>query len=53
MTRVRLGHSPVEIVPLAVGCWAWGDKRYWRYEEDFGPREVVEAFSAALEVGLD
>jgi len=31
-SRVRLGQSPVEVAPLGVGCWAWGDKRYWRYE---------------------
>ena len=41
--RVRLGRSPVEVVPLGVGCWAWGDREYWRYEEDHGPREVIDA----------
>jgi len=50
---MRLGQSPVEVVPLGVGCWAWGDKRYWRYERDLGPNDVVEAFSAALDAGLD
>jgi aryl-alcohol dehydrogenase-like predicted oxidoreductase len=51
--RVRLGHSPLEVTPLGVGCWAWGDRRYWRYEEDHGPRDVVDAFDACLEAGLD
>jgi aryl-alcohol dehydrogenase-like predicted oxidoreductase len=51
--RVRLGRSPLEVVPLGVGCWAWGDRRYWRYEEDHGPRDVVAAFDACLEAGLD
>ena len=27
LQRVRLGQSPVEVVPLGVGCWAWGDQR--------------------------
>ncbi|MEO8601934.1 MAG: aldo/keto reductase, partial [bacterium] len=53
MPRLRLGQSPVEVVPLGVGCWAWGDKRYWRYEEDLGPSDVVDAFSAGLDAGLD
>jgi aryl-alcohol dehydrogenase-like predicted oxidoreductase len=53
MNRVRLGQSPVEVVPLGVGCWAWGDKRYWRYEEDLGPNDVVAGFKAAREAGLD
>jgi aryl-alcohol dehydrogenase-like predicted oxidoreductase len=51
--RLQLGRSPVEVVPLGVGCWAWGDRRYWRYEEDHGPRDVVAAFDACLEAGLD
>ena len=50
--RVRLGESALEVVPLGAGCWAWGDRRYWRYEEDHGPRDVVAAFSAAIAAGL-
>lgn len=53
MQRVRLGQSPVEVVPLGVGCWAWGDKRYWRYEQDLGPDDVVAGFTAARDAGLD
>ena len=51
--RVRLGESALEVMPLGVGCWAWGDRRYWRYEEDHGPRDVVAAFSASIAAGLD
>ncbi|HLY38209.1 MAG TPA: aldo/keto reductase [Candidatus Binatia bacterium] len=51
--RVRLGASPLEVAPLGVGCWAWGDRRFWRYEEDHGPRDVVAAFSASIAAGLD
>jgi aryl-alcohol dehydrogenase-like predicted oxidoreductase len=51
--RVRLGQSPLEVVPLGVGCWAWGDRKYWGYEEDHGPRDVVAAFDACLDAGLN
>src|SRR2546427_2657684 len=51
--RVRLGQSPLEVAPLGVGCWAWGDRPYWCYEEDHGPRDVVDAFDACLDAGLD
>jgi aryl-alcohol dehydrogenase-like predicted oxidoreductase len=51
--RVRLGRSAVEVVPLGVGCWAWGDQEYWRYGTDLGPRDVVDAFDACLAAGLD
>jgi aryl-alcohol dehydrogenase-like predicted oxidoreductase len=53
MPRVRLGQSPLEVVRLGVGCWAWGDREYWLYERDLGPRDVVEAFSASIDGGLD
>jgi aryl-alcohol dehydrogenase-like predicted oxidoreductase len=51
--RVRLGTSPLEVTPLGVGCWAWGDRRFWRYGEDLGPHDVVDAFDACLAAGLD
>jgi aryl-alcohol dehydrogenase-like predicted oxidoreductase len=52
-SRVQLGRSPLAVVPLGVGCWAWGDQEYWRYGEDHGPRDVVDAFDASSEAGLD
>lgn len=50
---VQLGQSPVRINPLGVGCWAWGDNEYWRYGQEHGPRDVVDAFEACLAAGLD
>jgi len=52
-SRVRLGRSPLEVARLGVGCWAWGDKGFWQYEESHGPRDVVAAFDASLQAGLD
>jgi aryl-alcohol dehydrogenase-like predicted oxidoreductase len=51
--KQRLGLSPVEVVPLGVGCWSWGDREYWRYGLDHGPEDVVGAFGACLEAGLN
>jgi aryl-alcohol dehydrogenase-like predicted oxidoreductase len=49
----RLGESCLEVVPLGVGCWAWGDRRFWHYEQGYGAREVVDAFDACVDAGLD
>jgi aryl-alcohol dehydrogenase-like predicted oxidoreductase len=38
---------------MGVGCWAWGDEEYWRYGQDHGPSDVVAAFDACLDAGLD
>lgn len=53
LEKRRLGLSPVEVVPLGVGCWSWGDQEYWRYGLDHGPGDVVAAFDACLEAGLN
>lgn len=49
----RLGRSPLEVTPLGVGCWAWGDQEYWEYGHAYGPHEAVDAFAASLQAGLD
>ena len=51
--RTRIGRTDLEVAPLAVGTWAWGERRFWGYERDFGPRDVVDAFSTSVDAGLD
>ena len=51
--EVRLGATDVHVAPLAVGTWSWGERRYWGYEESFGPRDVVDAFAASADAGVD
>ncbi len=49
---VPLGASDVRVPPLGVGTWSWGDKPFWGYETEFGPRDVIDAFAASLDAGL-
>jgi aryl-alcohol dehydrogenase-like predicted oxidoreductase len=51
--RVRLGRSPIEVAPLGVGTWAWGDRAIWGFGGDYGEPEVAEAFEASRSAGLD
>lgn len=51
--RVCLGRTDLEVAPIAVGTWAWGERRYWGYEKDFAARDVVDAFAASVDAGLD
>jgi aryl-alcohol dehydrogenase-like predicted oxidoreductase len=51
--RQRLGATEVEVAPIAVGTWAWGERRYWGYEKDFAARDVVDAFAASADAGLE
>jgi aryl-alcohol dehydrogenase-like predicted oxidoreductase len=50
--RVRLGRSSLSVAPLALGTWAWGERKYWGYEQDFTSRDVVDAFVASADAGV-
>ena len=49
---VTLGQSGLRVAPIAVGTWAWGERRYWDYEGDFGPNDVADAFTTSVDAGL-
>jgi aryl-alcohol dehydrogenase-like predicted oxidoreductase len=51
--RVQLGQTELRVAAIGVGTWAWGEKKFWGYEQDYGPREVVDAFGESVEAGLD
>ncbi|APR87455.1 Aldo/keto reductase [Minicystis rosea] len=52
-SRVRIGRSSLFAAPIGVGTWAWGERRYWGYEQDHGPRDVVDAFAESVDAGVD
>ncbi|HEY9908579.1 MAG TPA: aldo/keto reductase [Thermosynechococcaceae cyanobacterium] len=49
---IALGSTPVNVTPLGIGTWAWGDKLFWSYGSDYGEAQVQEAFQATVESGL-
>lgn len=52
MTTITLGANGPTIAPLGIGTWAWGDRLYWGYGNDYTATQVHEAFDAALEAGI-
>nr|WP_322662335.1 aldo/keto reductase [Dendronalium sp. ChiSLP03b]MDZ8207090.1 aldo/keto reductase [Dendronalium sp. ChiSLP03b] len=52
METITLGQNGPTVTPLCIGTWAWGDKLFWNYGNDYGPEQVQEAFTAALETGI-
>jgi aryl-alcohol dehydrogenase-like predicted oxidoreductase len=48
--QARLGE--VTLPPIGVGTWAWGDRRVWGYDRDYGRSEVEGAFWSSLKAGL-
>ncbi|MDQ3507496.1 MAG: aldo/keto reductase [Actinomycetota bacterium] len=40
------------VEPLGVGAWAWGTKNIWGYGQEYGRKEVGEAFRESVENGV-
>ncbi|MEH2069376.1 MAG: aldo/keto reductase [Nostoc sp.] len=52
MENITLGQNGPVVTPLCIGTWAWGDKLFWNYGNDYGPEQLKEAFTAALQAGV-
>jgi aryl-alcohol dehydrogenase-like predicted oxidoreductase len=52
METVTLGQNGLVVTPLCLGTWAWGDKLFWNYGDGYGPEQLQEAFTAALQAGV-
>lgn len=52
MKTVTLGKDGPAVTALGIGTWAWGDKLFWSYGNDYGADQVREAFNATLEAGI-
>ncbi|MBL1198086.1 MAG: aldo/keto reductase [Nostoc sp. ZfuVER08] len=53
METITLGQNGPVVTPLCIGTWAWGDKLFWNYGNDYGPEQLQEAFTAALQAGVN
>jgi aryl-alcohol dehydrogenase-like predicted oxidoreductase len=49
---ITLGQNGPTVTPLCIGTWAWGDKLFWNYGNGYGPEQLEEAFTAALQAGV-
>jgi aryl-alcohol dehydrogenase-like predicted oxidoreductase len=52
MENITLGKNGPSVTPLCIGTWAWGDKLFWNYGNDYGSEQLQEAFTAGLEAGI-
>jgi pyridoxine 4-dehydrogenase len=48
---VPLGSSGLEISPIGIGTWAWGNKLLWDYDPS-NDGKLQEAFDAAVDLGV-
>ena len=52
--RIQLGNTKIEISPMGVGTWAWGDRMFWQYGKGgYDENDLEEAFHASLDAGIN
>ncbi len=49
---MQIGQSTIQVAPLGVGVWAWGDRGFWGYGTTYGKQDVSEAFVASINAGI-
>ena len=52
LQTTTLGENGPTLTSLGIGTWAWGDKLFWNYGNDYGASQVQEAFEATLDAGI-
>lgn len=48
-----LGDTGLSLNPLGIGAWSWGDKFFWGYQQGYGDAEIKDAFTAAVQSGIN
>ena len=51
--RIPLGSTEIQVSPLGLGAWAWGDRFYWGYGRGYEEPDVREAFETSLAAGIN
>ncbi|KAG1143486.1 hypothetical protein G6F37_007511 [Rhizopus arrhizus] len=49
-TKLKLG-GVVDVPPIAIGCWQWGDKTVWNWTPE-AEKDAKEAFDTAFELNI-
>jgi len=53
LEKVLLGKTGIQITPMGVGAWSWGDRMFWSFGRGYDAKDVHEAFTTSLEAGIN
>jgi aryl-alcohol dehydrogenase-like predicted oxidoreductase len=51
LTTITLGKTDLQVPPICIGTWAWGDSFFWSYGKDYGEADLRQAFENAIASG--
>lgn len=49
---ISLGSTDIQVSPLGIGTWAWGDRLFWGYGSSYGDADLQQVFAACVEAGI-
>jgi len=49
----QLGATGITVPSLGVGVWSWGDTSFWGYGSTYTRQDIVQAYRACVDVGLN
>ncbi len=52
-SMVSLGRSELQISPMGIGTWSWGDRRTWGYGLTHTEADLRAAFETSLAAGIN
>lgn len=50
---ITLGNTEINISPMGIGAWAWGDRFYWNYGRDYDRKDIQAAIEISLTAGIN
>lgn len=54
LERIPLGPTDIQISPLGIGTWAWGDTLFWQYGKGgYTDADLKAAYQASLAYGIN
>ena len=51
-SQIFLGKTDIQITPLGIGAWSWGDKFFWGFGSGYGDADCKTAFDASVAAGI-
>ena len=54
LERIPLGETDLQISPLGIGTWQWGDRLVWGYgKEAYTDEDLQASFDASIQAGIN
>ena len=50
---MQLGKTGINISPLGIGTWQWGDRFYWKNDNKTREKDINDVFKISLDAGIN